>query len=209
MRKNNVKHALKAQVDTIKFTVKKNRKLILIGLGFVALGLIFALFGISDYVEEHPKASILTLICSGNFSVFSFEFKLIILVAVPVIICFLLSINYFLFLCNFIVICAFSFGFFRYVIACFCCGFLHGLITFLFVLLPIACLVFIGTIFFIASVCDLIRYTPCKKIFSITPYSVFIHTTKNLLLKYLFCVVLPSFVYANIVVIIMYLCCRA
>ena len=209
MRKKSVKHALITRFDAIKATLRNNRKLLFIGLAFVGVGLLISLFGITDYAEEHPKESVLSLICSGDFSVFSFEIKLIVFITLPVFICFLLSVNYYLFLCCFPLIGLASFWFFRFVFACFCCEFWHGLISFLFVLLPVACLVFIGTILFIASLCEIIRFAPCKKIFYLTPYSTYIRTTKKLLQKYLLCIALPAFLYANIAVIVMYLCCHA
>ena len=209
MRKINIKRTFNIQLDSIKATLRKYKRLLFIGSGFAVLGLLFSLFGINDYTDNNAKQSIFFLINSGEFSVIIFELTLLVYILIPFAICYLLSLNYFLFLLSFPVISVTCYFIFRYILATFVCGFFYGLLSFLFILLPVMCLIFLGLIIFIARTIELIKFPPCKKFFSITPYAFHFRTMKRYILNYLFYIAIPSFIYSNLIIIIAFLICGA
>ena len=205
MRNRTIKQFLCNIRLTTKATLKENRKLLFLSLACCLLGFLFSLFRSAD----HHAVSVLEKIVNKDFSIFLFEIKILFYLITPSLLCFLLSINYFVLFLTFGEIIAGSFLLFRYALACIACHFLFGSLALLFLLLPILFIVVIGLTILFHSLSDIIRYPACSKIIHIIPYYMFFDAKKKTIVSYLLFTALPCFVYGNFFVVVAYLICGA
>lgn len=205
MSKININRSVKTQFNAFRSFLKQNKKLLTVGLCFIGVGILFSLIGIKDYSDNHEIVPIFALIYSGGFSFVKFDLLLPILLCAPVIVLFILSINYFLFLLSFPLLTLISFWFFRYAFASFTNGFIAASLSFLFVILPIFCVFFLGITSFVGKTIALIGYRPCNKILYFTPYRTYFTSLKKYFIRYFLCCVVVCFIYANVVLLTVYL----
>lgn len=201
------RRAVNVKISAVKSKITANKKIIFAGAAFAVLGLLLSFGKISDCSDSCVN-SIIGLIVKGDFGFVSFEFRLALFMLVPVAVSFLLSFNYYVFLLSFVGVTIISRCFFRYIIETLVCDTFYGLLSFVFILLPVFVGFMIGFLYFIGEMCDLIGCPPCKKVFYVTQYRCYWGSTKKMLWNFFLYTFLPCFIYANVIVFVFYLICN-
>lgn len=210
MRRTTLKKMLCTQGFEIKTALKNNKRLLILSFGCCAFGMILCLFSLSGYVQNHSVKSTIEKIGSGEFSVVLFEIKIVTYLILPMLLCFLLSVNIYLLYVTFPMLAIGSFYFFRYVFACMVSHFFYGLLSFLLILLPVFILIVIGLTFFFRKLFEIVSLPSCKKhILQFVAYGTYFRQTKKEILSYLLFFSLPCFIYVNLILVITYLICNA
>lgn len=208
MRKDR-KRVLCDNFFTLKKTIKDNKKYLILSFCCCVFGLLSCFFSLSSYVESHETISVIEKIVEKHFSPFIFEIKLIFYTILPMVFCFLLSINYYLMFLIFGIEIYLSFLFFRYVIACIIHHFFYGFLSCILLCLPLFILAIVSLTLFYRKVAEIVSYPICKKKISFTPYGMFFRYTKKHIVNYLLCCSLPCFIYGNAIIILAYLISNA
>lgn len=200
---------IKSNVYNFKLSIIQNiktyKKFYLLGLLFIFLGLILSINGISNYIENNANClSLIGLIKNSELNILIYEIKILIYpILFPIIVAFC-CVNYYLCIVSFCSITIYSYFFFRYIITSIFIEPLLGLISFFIFYLPIIFILYFGFITFFTKILELTLFN-CKKKFKIIPYSCNFNNVKKYVKKYLSCVCLPILIYANAIIIILFL----
>lgn len=189
----------------LKRFFRQNKNLLIISGIFVVLGILLAFSGISDAINECKKLSFIGEIGNKTFNVFLFEIKIIMVPLSFLIITYFLSINYFLFFGSFILILITSRYVFKWVILMIACDTIYGLLSLLIVILPCGIVLWLGYMVFFVKTLEVIANTPCRKKFAFFPYTLNFRYIKPLMKNYALRIILPVFIYTNLIILIVYL----
>ena len=195
--------AIKTNIGNFIARIKENKVFILVCTGFAILGLIFAISQIQSISDE--CCNIILLIKNQEFSIIAFEFKLIVYPIILAIIPILLSVNFYIFLLSFIEISIASYIFFKYLLNTIICHIGLGFLSAILILLPIAVWIFFGLALLLSQIYCLINNTPCKKRIYVQPVCFHFRSLKKIFIEFLLLFLLPVFIYANFVLILIYL----
>lgn len=166
----------------------------------LSIGLIAGVINAESVTEKYSNSCIIASIECGKFNVFLFYIKVLLLSSILLIVCFLLSFNYYVYFLNYVaVICVLRF-YFSYIFAC-CIieGFLSYIMALIFwIPLVIGTMLiyirfYLGIYFLVFS---------CNRKY-IIPYSCYWPTTRNMLIKSLLYTYLFIFIYAGVFLIIL------
>lgn len=205
--KKRIRCTISNRLYDCKATIQKNKSLLYIGLICCILGLILSFFSLSEYIDKKESIGFLEQIIKGNFSPFRFEVCFVLCCIAPIFLCFLLSLNFYILFIQFGVITLSSFLFWRYVLSTIVHSFLYGFLEFI-ILIPIYVLCFFGSFYFLLRLFEIVQPCCSKKI-TLSPYRFTFRYAKKYVSEYLFYILIPSFVYINFIVIIVYLICNA
>ena len=203
MRKKQNKIKIGNILHTIKATFKQEKKLLISLLACLGIAILIALFSIKRYVNENEVYSIISRMKTGDFSIIKFELVFLLLWIVPTLVCILTSINFYLVLLNFPIYCTIHYFLCRYVFATIYYDTLSAILTFIILIIPLICINFLTMTYLIGKIMEISRTTLCGKKIYITPISFNLKFIKDLLKKVFLFGFLPSFVYANFILILL------
>lgn len=203
MSNKKVKRAINTNIGNFIVRIKENKVFIWVCTGFAILGLIFAISKLGSLSGE--RYDIISLIKNKELSIIGFEFKLIIFPIILSIIPILLSVNFYIFLLSFIEIPIASYFTFKYVLNTILSHVGFGFLSTILILIPIIVWIFIGLTLLLSQIYHLVNNAPCRKKFLFQPVLFHFRSLKSIYIEFLLLFLLPALIYANFVLIIIYL----
>lgn len=199
----NIKCNLHNAICDLKAILKNNKGLLLAIVCFALLGIVIALFYVigNEYSETY---SVIGAISRNTFSVPKFEIILIVALTVPALLCVLSGINHRLVYLNFITASVAFYFLFRYIFISIACDPIFGIISLIVIFFPIIC---INLLCFSLLLIKMFSTAMpiCNKKFYITPLRFLLPGLKKAIKKYLLLCILPCCVWANVIIIIVFI----
>ncbi len=173
------KQRILCKSSDIKIEIKQNKVFFLVGIGCIILGILLALKGIKSYSEENEVYSLVEKIMAGEYPLWSIFLFVILIPTLMSFSIILLSVNYYSIFLYYLELIIVNKLIFRNNIAGILHNFIPGLLSTVFISLPIIAIDFVLLMCFWCKVFNLIAY-PCKRrILYIIPYRCYWNTQKN------------------------------
>lgn len=194
---------MKAYLE-IKRLIRCNKWIAITALVCTVIGIILALSKAESLVAKYSDGNCIMQITAKTFNVFSFYLKSLLFVTCIAIVGFLLTINFYCFLLNFVFIIFYVKYFLGYMlVSCILDGFTGYLLLFL-VWLPLMLFNLLLLTILLIRFYELINYScSYRKGWRIIPYKSYWRGTKNILSRHLIIVNVVTFTYLSIIIIIL------
>lgn len=199
-----IKCFINNKILDIKSAYRQYRYIYIAMLVCLCIGLIA---GIASVKKDNPKFEndiLIKCITDGSFKVILFYFKAFAMSSSLIIICFLLSFNYYVYFLNYLAVIFVSKCYFTYIITCCMVDGFGSVLLFITLWLPL--LIIIMSIYIKFYISLLFLIFSCNKKY-IIPYSSYWCSSSKLLGKSLLQTCLTVLIYLGIFFIILYLIC--
>lgn len=188
----------------IKRLILHKKWLAILMLISVLFGIILAFSKAETLALKYSDGNIITQLSAKNFNFFSFYIKTLLFLSAITTIIFLLTINFYCFMLNYILIIIATKYYFAYVfVSCILDGF-SGYLLLIILWIPIYIINLILFTVYIIRLMELISY-PCgfRGKLRIMPYSCYWHGSKHILLRHLYFALILTVIYLSIIIIIL------